>query len=278
MDPAIGRRTWRTLEPCHGAIYFVPEARREYEALGTTSRMNGYFLSRAAPMGAVSAEVVIGTFYNFEPGFVLEAFGDGWAIAGPAQFVDARLRAADAMMRRAWGDRIVTAEVAEAASLARSAAEVACGAPGGRPLFAGHAALDWPDEPHLVLWYAQTLLREFRGDGHIVALLQAGLDPCEALVSHAASGEVTIDVLQNTRRWSDEQWRAAAERLAERGLVDADGAFTAAGRAQRDDIEALTDRLALEPYAALGEAGCARLRELGRPLSEALTTSLATSS
>jgi hypothetical protein len=46
----------------------------------------------------------------------------------------------------------------------------------------------WPDEPHLVLWHAIAILREHRGDGHITALMTAGLDPCEALVSFAAIG------------------------------------------------------------------------------------------
>ena len=50
----------------------------------------------------------------------------------------------------------------------------------GRPLFAAHMQLPWPDEPHLVLWHAATLLREHRGDGHVAALLTAGLDGCVA--------------------------------------------------------------------------------------------------
>jgi len=270
MDPEIGRRTWRALETYHATIYFAPEGRREYASLGTTSRMNAYFLSRAAPMGAVPAEVVIATFFNFEPGFVREEMGDGWEIAGPQAFVEARQRAADAMIRRALGDGVEGPEVAEAARLARTAAEAACTRPEGRPLFAGHASLAWPEVPHLVLWQAQTLLREFRGDGHIAALVLAGLDPCEALVSHAASGEVPADVLRSSRRWSDGQWSAAIRRLADRGLVEPDGTFTPEGRAQRAEIEARTDELAVGPYAVLGEEGCHRLCELARPLSQAL--------
>ena len=30
-----------------------------------------------------------------------------------------------------------------------------------------NSALPWPDVPHLVLWHAQTVLRELRGDGHV---------------------------------------------------------------------------------------------------------------
>jgi hypothetical protein len=30
----LARKTWRTLEPLHGMIYFVPEASEEYATLG----------------------------------------------------------------------------------------------------------------------------------------------------------------------------------------------------------------------------------------------------
>ena len=47
--------------------------------------------------------------------------------------------------------------------------EVAAGAPtSGRALGAANAALPWPDEPLAVLWQAATMLRELRGDGHVV--------------------------------------------------------------------------------------------------------------
>ncbi len=37
-----------------------------------------------------------------------------------------------------------------------------------------------------MLWQAATVPREHRGDGHLAALLTAGLDPVEALASPAA--------------------------------------------------------------------------------------------
>ena len=88
--------------------------------------------------------------------------------------------------------------LAEAAELARQAA-LAAGA-GGRPLAAANADLPWPQEPHLVLWHAVNILREHRGDGHIAALLAAGLDPCEALVSFAAIGAAPEEVFAS-RCW-----------------------------------------------------------------------------
>ena len=55
-----------------------------------------------------------------------------------------------------------------------------------------------------------------------------------------------------------------------RGLVDAEGAFTEAGAALRQQVEDRTDALALAPWQALGEAGCDELRSLVRPLSKAI--------
>jgi hypothetical protein len=158
-----------------------------------------------------------------------------------------------------------------AVTLARTAAAAAT--PEGRPLFAGHASLPWPDEPHLALWHAITLLREYRGDGHIAALVSEDLDGCEALVTHGAAGEIPHSALQASRAWPDDEWDAAVERLRTRGWIDADANFTDLGRERRQAIEDATDRLAVDAWSAIGEDGCARLRELGRPWSKAIVAS-----
>ena len=270
MDPLIARKTWRTLEPIHGAIYFVAEAREEYRAIGLVDRMTGYFASRSAPMGAVNAEVVIATFFNFDPDLVRRSLDGVWQSVTPSEVLAARFRGADRMIRAHAGAFVDTPELAEAAELAHAAATAACERPEGRPLFAGHASLPWPDEPHLRLWHAQTLLREYRGDGHIVALAVEGLDGCEALVTHAAAGDASADILRATRQRTGDDWLAAEERLRERGWLDPDLAFTDLGRDRRDWIEARTDELAAAPYDAIGVDGCARLRELSRPISKAM--------
>src|SRR5205823_1610417 len=120
--------------------------------------------------------------------------------------------------RRLLGDEVVESkDVARAAELVRTATE-GCTTP-GRPLYAGHATLPWPAEPHLVLWHAISLIREFRGDGHIACLVGEGLDAVEALITHAASGAVPRVALQTSRAWSDEAWNAGIARLAARALV-----------------------------------------------------------
>ncbi|GCE23397.1 hypothetical protein KDK_71970 [Dictyobacter kobayashii] len=159
-DKHPSRVAWTMLEPYHAMIYFAPEARAAYSAAGLKGYWMGYFASRAAAMGPVPASVVTATFYNFHPAMVARAIPDAWRLSTPEQILSARLGAADAALRRLLGETITSFELTEAAEIARTAAEACTVA--GRPLFAGHAALPWPDQPHLVLWHATTLLREFR--------------------------------------------------------------------------------------------------------------------
>ncbi|MGZ4727049.1 MAG: SCO6745 family protein [Acidimicrobiales bacterium] len=271
VEPIVARKMHRTLEPYHGVVYFSPEAAARYRALGLADRQMGYFASRAAAMGPVPGEVVVATFFNFAPAEVLRCIPAAWDRATPAAVLAARLAGIDETLRRIIGDDLDGAGVAEAADLARTATE-ACTAE-GRPLYAGHRSLPWPDPPHLVLWHALSLLREHRGDGHIAAMVVEGVDGCEALVIHGATGEVPAAVLQASRARTDDEWAAAEARLRDRGWLDADGALTEAGRAHRQWVEDRTDQLALAPWQHLGLDGCNRLRELVRPLSKAIVAS-----
>src|SRR5690606_39515853 len=67
------------------------------------------------------------------------------------------------------GEAAEAPELIELAALVREAAELC--PPEGRPLFAAHADLPWPDGPVAAVWHGATLLREFRGDGHVAALV-----------------------------------------------------------------------------------------------------------
>lgn len=261
------RRAWRALEPVHGMIYFAEEAQAAYRAIGIEHHRTSYFSSRAAAFGPVPAEVVIATFFNFNPALVRRAIPKAWEIAAPERLLAARLDGADRALRAAFGDSINTPELADLAKLARTAALAACARPAGRPLFAAHAALPWPDEPHLIVWHAQTLLREFRGDGHIAMLLSEGLTGIEALVVHGATGDVPPAMLQASRGWPDDDWHRAVEQVRGRGWIDAAGALTDAGRAHRQHVEDRTDVLAAPAYAPLAEDDAERLVQLSRRFS-----------
>jgi len=261
-------RGHRALDPLHTLIYFAPEADEEISAVGVRPGRMCYFASRSAPMGPVSPAVTAATFYNFNPALVARYLPRAWTLASIEDILAARLVAADRALRRVLGDDVVASpEVAEAAGLARRA--VTDLPPEGRPLYAGHAHLPWPQEPHLVLWHAATLEREFRGDGHIAALLLLGLSGLDALVTHTATGRgFTEAAAKSTRGWSDAEWAAGVTHLEERGLLEGP-ALTPAGQQLRGELEATTDRLGEAPWRALGTDDRARLIGLAKDLSRA---------
>lgn len=270
LAPGAAARAHRSLDSLHALIYFAPEAEEEFTRIGLRPGRMAYFASRSAPMGPVAGGVTTATFYNFSASLVARHIPRAWSLASCKDILAARLVAADRALRRLLGDAVGGADVGEAAELARAAAFGL--PPDGRALFAAHADLDWPDKPHLQLWHAITLLREFRGDGHIAALLTGGLSGLEALITHTATGAgFTVPAAKATRGWSDDEWAAGESRLRERGLLGDDG-LTQAGDALRDSIEADTDRLGAAPWLQLGAQRLTRLTELGKQLTRTAVT------
>jgi hypothetical protein len=99
---------------------------------------------------------------------------------------------------------------------------------------AAYADLPWPPDPVGRLWHAATILREHRGDGHVAALLTAGVDGCESLVWRVGlDGERLREVTQPARGWTDDEWQAASRRLEQRGWLTAEGVATPAARRPR---------------------------------------------
>jgi hypothetical protein len=266
------REMWQAMEPFHAMAYFTPEPQEEYTAIGLDGSKNpahAYFPARAACLGAVPWQVVQSTFFNFSAAVCRLGIEGAWDIATPEQVVAARYRGVERALRRLCGDLLDDTRVAEATDLAATAA-AACTVE-GRPLYAGHASLTWPEEPVQRLWHVVALLREYRGDGHIAALVGHDLTGLEAAVVHVATGELwSRRALQATRGYTDEEYDGAVARLVSRGWMDGDGQLTPTGREARQQVEDLTDDLALRPWQALGEQGCLRLRELVEPLSEAV--------
>ncbi|MFD3654174.1 hypothetical protein [Streptomyces sp. NPDC058620] len=267
MSEELGRvrQMWHLLEPLHAVLYYAPEAREEAAALGyaVDERWPGYFAWRAAPLGAAEERQVVDTFYSFSPAMVRRYVPAVWSVAAPEAVLAARTRAVDRTYRTLLAQWTDGPELAEIAALVRRAAEAA--EVKDRPLAEANAALPWPDAPHLALWQAATVLREHRGDGHIAALVAAGLDPVESLVSFAGVGAARPEVFES-RGWSAQEWAAARQRLETRGLLRPDGMATEAGRALRAEVERRTDEEAAGPWAALGQEGRERLVELLGPL------------
>lgn len=122
----------------------------------------------------------------------------------------------------------------------------------GRPMAAAQAALPRPDEPLAALWHDCTVLREHRGDGHLAAVLAAGLRWPEP---HLLAAERVDPRQQELRGWSDAQWEAARQRAQ------------AHGPRLAQDVEALTDELAAQAYA---DTDVEALRAALEPLATAV--------
>jgi hypothetical protein len=260
VDPA--RQLSKMFEPYHALAYYCPEI-GGFGAAGFRGWWHAYFAYRSAPLGPVPAAVVAAAFYNFAPRMVARAIPGAWSLLAPEQVLALRLGLVDRALRRVLGDRIDDPGLAQAARLARHAAE-GCDA-AGRPLYAAHDTRDWPDDPHLALWWACTLLREHRGEGHSVALAAAEVDGTACHLLMVAQGHGNRASILPIRGWTDEEWTAAAARLEARGWLDRAGGFTAEGRRAREAIEAHTDRLASEPARRLGPDGVAELVRLMEP-------------
>lgn len=272
------RRLSRSVEAIHTVGYYSPEITRLSDE-GFRGWWHAYFAYRAAPMGPVDASVVVAAFYNFAPRMVARAVPGVWGIMSPARVLERRDRLVAEALGRVWGDGRLDEMVAEAAPLAR-AALVGIESE-ARPLAAAHAARPWPgpssDGPvpegtpapagprvmaAMELWQACTIWREYRGDGHNIALAAAGIGGLEAHLLMAAHGRGNQATITGIRGWTAEEWGAATERLVGRGIIEPDGSYTEAGRSLRSAIEATTDELCARPLATLGSEGARRLDHL----------------
>jgi hypothetical protein len=263
MDAA--RSMWTLFEPIHSVAYFATEARGAFEHAGLRGFWRGYFAGRAAPLGPVGPGPVYAIFFGFRRAMVERALPDLWTRMDPATALVVRRDGTRVALERLLSTVDPTG-VAEAATLIRAAAEAADLT--GRPLAAANADLPWPDDPLAVIWHATTLLREHRGDGHVAALVAAGVDGCGSHVWRTAV-DGGRDVIQPVRAWTDQEWAAATDRLVERGWVRPDGTATDAGRAAREELEATTDRLAARPWQEIGPHATGRLADLLTPIAQA---------
>jgi helix-turn-helix protein len=193
----------------------------------------------------------------------------------PEASIAARERGSTASLRRILGD-----ELADSPGLTRAAdltTKAATSAPtAGRVMYAGMRTLPVPSDPVARLWHSATMLREHRCDGHVAALVCARIGGTEAHVLSALDmGIHPPESFGRIHHLPKKRLAEVIDGLRERGLVDADGCFTDAGRETKQRIEALTDELAAPPYDALSPA---ELDELIAELEPITATLMATGS
>jgi hypothetical protein len=269
MEPTVtlARRFWAAVEPIHSIVYFAPEPLEAARKTGLRGFWMSYFAGRVAPLGPLPAPAVEAMTYGFSPAIVARAIPDAWTFASPEAVLAARLESAPQALRRHVDGPLLDVAV-ELAGLLWQAIE-GCRFD-GRPLAAAWAGVPRPADPVGALWLGATVVREHRGDGHVLAGVAHGLRGLDATVSFAATGAISRAMIQPTRGWTDEDWEASSRRLAARGLLDAGGRLTKTGGALRREVEDLTDRLAAGPVERLGSTGVERAIELATPISRHL--------
>ena len=227
------RRLRDALEPIATQGWWSPQAGARLDALGIDF-LPGYVWGRAAALGSPSASVVAATFGVFEPGLVAAVYEAGSALVSRDDILAAR---------RDGGTSSVAAvaDPDDCSAIADPLLAALADLDGlGRPLFSALRSLPVPSSPAGRLWRAAELVREHRGDGHLAALVAAGLTAAEANVLTERWLGFGLGEYSATRGFGSPQLGVAVTNLQTRGWMDGDD-LTAEGRAARVRIEEATD-------------------------------------
>ena len=272
----LSRTLGQVIEPIAGQVYFSPECHANYVGLGfapspgsssagvAMPEMDSYFTSRGSVMGQVPGEVVAATFAVFNPDIVVPAVTRGGTLTDARSICAARDAGAIGQLERILGPS------PDGVQRARELLQRAAGAlrPEGRPLYAGLLSQSTPATELGATWRLGDMLREYRGDAHTGSWTSAGFDATEiGLLSELYWG-LPMRSYSRTRGWTNEQFDAAAERLAARGLVG-DAALTDEGRRVREEIELATDLQMRAAVEALGD-DCDELFAILAPWADAV--------
>jgi hypothetical protein len=257
------RALWTLFEPIHAVTYFSAEAREAFAGIGLSRYWDGYFAGRAAPLGAVTAAPVVAMFSGFAPFLVERVLPAVWSTVAVDRVLEARSHGAAATLRTLVPDARSVTEAADL--LAQVAARVDTV---GRPLAAANSALSVESDPYRRLWQAAATLREHRGDGHVIALVEGGIAGLSAIVLRSAV-DLDATTIRKSRGWTEEQWAAEVEELVSRGLLDDQGVISGKGTAALARAEHLTNRLALGPWSGLTDDEIVAVAKTLAPIARA---------
>jgi len=204
---------WTLFEPIHAVTYFSPEAREAFAGIGLTRYWDGYFAGRAALLGAVTAAPMVAMLSGFAPFLVERVLPAVWSTVAVDRVLDARSDGAAATLRTLVPDERSVTEAADLLAQAAARADTV-----GRPLAAANSALSVESDPYRRLWQAAATLREHRGDGYVVALVEGGIAGLSTIVLRSA-GDIDATTIRKARGWTEEQWAAEVEELVSRGLL-----------------------------------------------------------
>jgi len=237
----VKRTFWQAIEVIHDVVYFAPDAKQRYEAIGLKGYWMGYFASRSAALGTPAPEVVVALFHGFAPRMVHRALPDAWSMGSRDEVLTTRYDLARDTLAPGLADADVERLTKELTTIWTSLDFA------GKGLAAAHASLPMPDDPVGRLWHAATILREYRGDCHVAILTAAGLDGAAANALAVADGRVP-ERQREMRGWTEDEWAEAYERLRQREWTDEHDAITGTGKVARAQIEDATDRVSASSF------------------------------
>jgi len=226
------------------AHYFTPETVAVGEGLGLDI-FTFYFLGRGGVLGDVRAEVVTHAFGYFEPSLVEQMWDAGREKVAPATAGRAFFECAADLGRERFGAVGGLAAFCAAAGAVNDAADAT-----GLTLYAAVRSMPLaPDVPGRSMQLL-SVLREFRGSAHLLAVRASGLD---AKTAHFITRPSDIAMFG----WSEDDAPVITE--TERSKMKA--------------AERLTDELVLPAYDVLGDDARAALAAGVDEIEAALTAS-----
>ena len=208
--------------------YFSPETTAKGEALGLDT-FTFYAVGRGGVLGDVEPAVVGAAFGYFKPSIVEFLWNEGKSKVAPRVAARAHMDAAHEYARATFADVVgleaycAAAEQVLAFAIANAAAY---------PLVAGYAAEPLAEDLPARALQLTTVLREYRGCAHLVAVVASGVDP---KVAHFARRPEMWGMFG----WADDDTPTVTEHDIE-ALARADE---------------LTDELVVAAYATLDEVG-----------------------
>jgi hypothetical protein len=208
------------------AYYFVPETLKKGNAIGLDG-FRFYFLGRGGVLGDVEALVVSSAFGYFNPTLVADMWNSGKAIVPPREAGRVHFACGAELGRRHFSDLDGLPEFCAAAEAIHNAAD-----PVGLALYSAFRAEPLVEDLPGRAMQLVSVLREFRGSAHLIAVRCSGLD---AKTAHFMRRPNDIGMFG----WSDD---AAPEM----------------GDTEREKLAAadkLTDRLVAPAYGAVDDPG-----------------------
>jgi hypothetical protein len=208
------------------AYYFVPETLETGKAMGL-DEFRFYFLGRGGVLGDVEAPVVASAFGYFNPALVADMWDSGRLIVAPREAGRLHFACSAELGRRQFSDLDGLPEFCAAAEAIHNAAD-----PIGLTLYSAYRAEPLVEDLPGRAMQLVSVLREFRGSAHLIAVRGYGLD---AKAAHYMRRPNDFGMFG----WSDDdapeigdlerEKLAAADRLTDRLVAPAYGAVDEAG-------------------------------------------------